>query len=99
MIDKTVGPPRPRADGRRRFVGRTKLGALSTVGDGRICATGSRSTCRRGLRFEERTFSNDAEAGPTRYMCLAAYSGQSLPVVVMLHGCTQNPTTSPLAHG
>ena len=51
---------------------------------------GRGSACWRG-RFEERTFSNDV-AGPTYKVAVpSGCTGQSLPVVVMLHGCTQNP--------
>ena len=44
-----------------------------------------------GARFEERVFS--AAAGSRRYKVFvpSGYRGQALPVVVMLHGCTQNP--------
>ncbi|KAB1072351.1 extracellular catalytic domain type 1 short-chain-length polyhydroxyalkanoate depolymerase [Methylobacterium planeticum] len=44
-----------------------------------------------GARFEERSFT--AEAGSRTYKVFvpSGYTGQALPVVVMLHGCTQNP--------
>ena len=44
-----------------------------------------------GARFEERMFSNDAGSRSYKIYVPSGYSGQSLPVVVMLHGCTQNP--------
>ena len=44
-----------------------------------------------GARFEERAFSNDAGSRTYKVYAPSGYSGQSLPVVVMLHGCTQNP--------
>ena len=44
-----------------------------------------------GARFEERTFSNDVGSRTYKVYVPSGYSGQSLPVVVMLHGCTQNP--------
>jgi poly(hydroxyalkanoate) depolymerase family esterase len=55
------------------------------------------STARRpipapdGARFEERIFSNDAGSRTYKVYVPSGYSGQALPVVVMLHGCTQNP--------
>jgi poly(hydroxyalkanoate) depolymerase family esterase len=45
----------------------------------------------QGARFEERTFSNDAGSRTYKVYVPSGYTGQSLPVVVMLHGCTQNP--------
>ena len=44
-----------------------------------------------GARFEERTFSNDVGSRTYKVYVPSGYTGQSLPVVVMLHGCTQNP--------
>ena len=44
-----------------------------------------------GARFEERTFSNAAGSRTYKVYVPSGYTGQSLPVVVMLHGCTQNP--------
>ncbi|AWN44425.1 alpha/beta hydrolase family esterase [Methylobacterium durans] len=44
-----------------------------------------------GARFEERTFSNDAGSRTYKVFVPSGYTGQALPVVVMLHGCTQDP--------
>ncbi|MBV8662147.1 MAG: PHB depolymerase family esterase [Hyphomicrobiales bacterium] len=44
-----------------------------------------------GARFEERTFSNHAGSRTYKVFVPSGYRGQALPVVVMLHGCTQNP--------
>ncbi|WP_132256568.1 extracellular catalytic domain type 1 short-chain-length polyhydroxyalkanoate depolymerase [Methylobacterium segetis] len=44
-----------------------------------------------GARFEERTFSNDAGSRTYKVFVPSGHTGQALPVVVMLHGCTQNP--------
>ena len=44
-----------------------------------------------GARFEERTFSNDVGSRTYKVYVPSGYTGQALPVVVMLHGCTQNP--------
>jgi len=50
-----------------------------------------RSGCRMGALFEEHTYAN--EAGSRRYKLYvpSGYNGQALPLVVMLHGCTQSP--------
>jgi poly(hydroxyalkanoate) depolymerase family esterase len=44
-----------------------------------------------GARFEERVFSNSAGSRTYKVYVPSGYTGQALPVVVMLHGCTQNP--------
>ncbi|WP_018263868.1 extracellular catalytic domain type 1 short-chain-length polyhydroxyalkanoate depolymerase [Methylobacterium sp. WSM2598] len=44
-----------------------------------------------GARFEERSFANAAGSRTYKVFVPSGYSGQPLPVVVMLHGCTQNP--------
>jgi poly(hydroxyalkanoate) depolymerase family esterase len=73
------------------FRGLPKLGALSSVGDGLGTARQAPVPVPEGARFEERTFSNDAGSRTYKVYVPSGYSGQSLPVVVMLHGCTQNP--------
>ncbi len=71
--------------------GLPKLGALSSVGDGLGSARQAPVHVPEGARFEERTFSNDVGSRTYKVYVPSGYSGQSLPVVVMLHGCTQNP--------
>jgi len=44
-----------------------------------------------GARFEERVFTNNGGSRTYKVYVPSGYSGQALPVVVMLHGCTQNP--------
>jgi hypothetical protein len=73
------------------FRGLPKLGALSTVGDGLGTARQASVHVPEGARFEERTFTNDAGSRTYKVYVPSGYTGQSLPVVVMLHGCTQNP--------
>ena len=75
----------------KAFRGLPKIGALSTVGDGLGTARQAPVHVPEGARFEERTFSNDAGSRTYKVYVPSGYSGQSLPVVVMLHGCTQNP--------
>ena len=88
--DKAVGAP-DLAQMMQAFRGLPKLGALSTVGDGLGTARQAPVHVPEGARFEERTFSNDAGSRTYKVYVPSGYSGQSLPVVVMLHGCTQNP--------
>ncbi len=44
-----------------------------------------------GARFEERTHANAAGTRPYKVYTPSGYAGQALPLVVMLHGCTQSP--------
>ncbi|QRE74305.1 extracellular catalytic domain type 1 short-chain-length polyhydroxyalkanoate depolymerase [Methylobacterium aquaticum] len=44
-----------------------------------------------GARFEERSFSSAAGSRTYKVYVPAGREGQGLPVVVMLHGCTQDP--------
>ncbi len=44
-----------------------------------------------GARFEERSFSSAAGSRTYKVYVPAGRDGQRLPVVVMLHGCTQDP--------
>ncbi|MCI4680780.1 PHB depolymerase family esterase [Rhodoblastus acidophilus] len=44
-----------------------------------------------GSRFERRSFANPAGVRAYKLYVPSGYSGQTLPLVVMLHGCTQSP--------
>jgi poly(hydroxyalkanoate) depolymerase family esterase len=44
-----------------------------------------------GARFEERTFANEAGTRTYKLYIPSSYTGQPVPLVVMLHGCTQSP--------
>ena len=44
-----------------------------------------------GARFEERTYANQAGSRAYKLYVPSGYTGQALPLVVMLHGCTQSP--------
>ncbi|WP_414474807.1 alpha/beta hydrolase family esterase [Microvirga sp. M2] len=44
-----------------------------------------------GARFEERTFANPAGSRSYKLYVPSGYTGQPVPLVVMLHGCTQSP--------
>jgi poly(hydroxyalkanoate) depolymerase family esterase len=45
----------------------------------------------KGAQFLSRTFSNQAGTRPYRLFVPSRYTGQPVPLVVMLHGCTQSP--------
>lgn len=44
-----------------------------------------------GALFEERTYANEAGSRDYKLYIPSGYNGQALPLVVMLHGCTQSP--------
>jgi poly(hydroxyalkanoate) depolymerase family esterase len=44
-----------------------------------------------GARFLSGSFSNKAGARPYKLYVPSGYHGQSVPLIVMLHGCTQSP--------
>src|SRR5918994_947049 len=44
-----------------------------------------------GARFEQRTYANAAGSRAYKLYVPSGYTGQTLPLVVMLHGCTQSP--------
>jgi poly(hydroxyalkanoate) depolymerase family esterase len=90
QYDKAMEPP-DLSQLMKAFRGLPKIGALSTVGDGLGTARQAPVNMPEGARFEERTFSNDVGSRTYKVYVPSGYTGQSLPVVVMLHGCTQNP--------
>jgi poly(hydroxyalkanoate) depolymerase family esterase len=51
----------------------------------------SRAPLPPGARFEGRTFDNRAGSRGYKLYIPSCYTGEPLPLVVMLHGCTQSP--------
>ena len=64
---------------------------IATDRDGRDGATPAAPRLPEGARFEARTFTGAAGTRNYKVYVPSGYTGQALPVVVMLHGCTQNP--------
>jgi poly(hydroxyalkanoate) depolymerase family esterase len=46
---------------------------------------------RTPAQFEERSYANEAGSREYKLYVPSGYTGQALPLVVMLHGCTQSP--------
>ena len=68
-----------------------KLGPVPALGRGLGSVRQPQVAVPDGARFEERTFSNHVGSRTYKVYVPSSYVGQALPVVVMLHGCTQNP--------
>src|ERR1700757_2362369 len=44
-----------------------------------------------GSRFEERSYCNEAGSRKYKLFIPSGYNGREIPLVIMLHGCTQSP--------
>jgi poly(hydroxyalkanoate) depolymerase family esterase len=92
---RTEGMPLPEMHNRmREFLGR--LGRLgSSPGSGGMGAgyltRDLQESLPDGARFEEQTFTNEAGSRMYKLYIPSRYRGEPLPLVVMLHGCTQSP--------
>ena len=75
-------------DLRERF---PKMSTMPGLAEGLGSSRGVSVVVPEGARFEERTFSNAAGNRAYKVYVPSGYAGQALPLVVMLHGCTQNP--------
>jgi poly(hydroxyalkanoate) depolymerase family esterase len=89
-------PPREAAGGlaekMRAFRDRlAKLGSIHGLGEGLESVRQPPIPVPDGARFEERIFANAVGSRTYKVYVPSGYIGQALPVVVMLHGCTQNP--------
>ncbi|KQO93962.1 extracellular catalytic domain type 1 short-chain-length polyhydroxyalkanoate depolymerase [Methylorubrum extorquens] len=73
---------------RERF---PKMGGISGLADGLGSPQRAPIPVPDGARYEERTFSNAAGSRTYKVYVPSGYTGQALPLVVMLHGCTQSP--------
>jgi poly(hydroxyalkanoate) depolymerase family esterase len=89
---ESVSPPRiPEAI--RGFLDRLSHSRFGRVGDGRVAPAVGRAPAPipPGARFEERTYANKAGRRAYKLYIPSGYSGEALPLVLMLHGCTQSP--------
>ena len=56
-----------------------------------LAAKGAPVDLPDGARFEERLYTNAAGSRPYKLYVPSTFTGEALPLVVMLHGCTQSP--------
>jgi poly(hydroxyalkanoate) depolymerase family esterase len=77
----------------RGFLDRMSQPGLTPGFDGLVGRVPTRAPAPlpEGARFEERTFANEAGSRTYKLYIPSGYTGQPLPLVVMLHGCTQSP--------
>ncbi|MGT2479918.1 extracellular catalytic domain type 1 short-chain-length polyhydroxyalkanoate depolymerase [Methylobacterium oryzae CBMB20] len=82
---------------RRRGAGAGSPGGHRSGGDAARAARGPSGGARHpgpgspGARFEDRVFTGTAGSRHYKVYVPSGYTGQALPLVVMLHGCTQDP--------
>ena len=76
-----------------RFGQPGSLSGLSSGLDGLVgpMPTHAPAPLPEGARFETLTYANAAGSRAYKLYIPSGYSGQLVPLVVMLHGCTQNP--------
>jgi poly(hydroxyalkanoate) depolymerase family esterase len=69
----------------------TQPGQLPGFGIGQRPATGSSDVRPGGARFLSNVFSGPSGTRPYKLYIPSGYTGQPVPLVVMLHGCSQSP--------
>ncbi len=88
------GPGRPRLpEALRGFLDQVSQGGVQLPGGGAVrpAAAPQPAAMPDGAKFEAATFSNPAGSRPYKLYVPSGYHGQPVPLVVMLHGCTQSP--------
>jgi poly(hydroxyalkanoate) depolymerase family esterase len=95
-IEETVSPDLARATSAqpgmlRRLLDRTKEGSGLGLRGVKRTPPSTSDIVPEGARFIEGTYSNPAGSRAYKLFIPSRYQGQALPLVVMLHGCTQSP--------
>jgi poly(hydroxyalkanoate) depolymerase family esterase len=71
---------------------RNRVGSTAPLGGPAYPApTGETAVLPDGAQFFSATFSNPAGTRPYKLYVPSGYEGQPVPLIVMLHGCTQSP--------
>ena len=83
----------PSGESRRSGSDGTRKGAPLFKLDGVLSAKSRPSTpsIPAGARFDEATFTNAAGSRTYKLYVPSGYDGRAVPLVMMLHGCTQSP--------
>lgn len=89
LTQASFTPPRPVSPA--RFDSMKDFSRLGLRGPIRRAPPSAADIAPKGTRFIEGTFSNAAGSRTYKLLIPSRYQGQQLPLVVMLHGCTQSP--------
>src|SRR6476659_8870661 len=81
----------PRRKSLARFDGMKAFSGLGLRGPVRRAPPSTSDIAPKGTRFIEGTFSNAAGSRTYKLFIPSRSQGQQIPLVVMLHGCTQSP--------
>jgi hypothetical protein len=82
-------PPRPKSPA--RFDSMKDISRLRLRGPIRRAPPSASDIAPKGTRVIEGTFSNAAGSRTYKLFIPSRYQGKPLPLIVMLHGCTQSP--------
>src|SRR5215212_2875961 len=78
-------------DALRDFLDRVgEIGSASTL-KGTVLPTRAPAPLPDGAQFLAKTYANTAGSRPYKVYVPSCYDGKPLPLIVMLHGCTQSP--------
>ena len=78
-------------DALRDFLDRVgEIGSASTL-KGMVLPTRAPAPLPDGAQFLAKTYANTAGSRPYKVYVPSCYDGKPLPLIVMLHGCTQSP--------
>src|SRR5215217_2648583 len=89
--DLSAPPLSGMPDALRDFLDRVgEIGSASTL-KGAVLPTRAPAPLPDGAQFLAKTYANTAGSRPYKVYVPSCYDGKPLPLVVMLHGCTQSP--------
>jgi len=83
--------PEQLAQAFRGFLERVGQGGSGLPGLSGLAGEQVRAPLPPGGRFEDRLYANEAGSRTYKLYVPGAWAGQALPLLVMLHGCTQSP--------
>lgn len=93
QVEEAIETPPRRPVALRDLLGRVGQPGSARGLDGRFGPAAARAPAPlpEGARFEERAYANAAGRRAYKLYVPSGYEGAAVPLVVMLHGCTQSP--------